>query len=100
MNDLPRQKLRELIQERGPQLCDDHKTCRTLLRQRCPEQRTEVNLLIDALQEHVADELRTAPAGQPMEPLLSRLTGALQSDLDISTEDGAGPSKPGRWPWV
>ena len=26
MNDLPRQKLRELIQERGPQLCDDHKT--------------------------------------------------------------------------
>src|SRR5262245_51433133 len=87
MNDLPRQKLRELIAEHGPQLCDDHKSCRSLLRQRCPDHKKEVNLLIDALQEHVADELRTAPTGQPIEPLVTRLAAALQGDLDLSPED-------------
>ena len=90
MNDLPRQKLRELIAEQGQQLCDDHKSCRTLLRQRCPDHRKEVTLLVDALQEGVADELRTAPAGQSVEPVVTRLVAVLQDDLDLSAGDARG----------
>jgi hypothetical protein len=81
MNDLPRQKLCELIAQHGPQLCDDRKRCRNLLREQCGAFKEEIRALDEALREDVADELRAAPGAAPPERV-ARLTRQLQQELD------------------
>jgi len=46
MNDIPRQKLQYIISQFGRVVCDEPKRCEALLRDLCPENRREINLLI------------------------------------------------------
>lgn len=86
MNDLPRQKLHEIIQIYGHSLCDDPRRCEALLRDLCPEYRGEIFVLVNALKGGVAAALRTQSDSVPPEPLLARLTQGLQDNLALSEE--------------
>ena len=48
MNDLPRQKLREIIVQHGRALCDDPKRCEAFLRDYCGQYGREIFILISA----------------------------------------------------
>jgi hypothetical protein len=87
MNDLPRQKLRELIAQHGNGLCDDPRRCNALLKEQCGTCKQEIRVLVGALAEQVTDELLTAPADAPRPELLERLRKQLQDALDLSEED-------------
>jgi hypothetical protein len=51
MNDLPRQKLREIIVQHGRALCDDPKRCEAFLRDYCGQYGREIFILISALKK-------------------------------------------------
>jgi hypothetical protein len=83
MNDLPRQKLRELLAQHGPALCDDARRCKALLREQCGAYKQEIRVLLDTLTEAgVIDELRAAPPDAPREELLTRLSRRVQEAAD------------------
>jgi parallel beta-helix repeat protein len=88
MNDLPRQKLCEIIVQYGRSVCDDPRRCEGLLRDLCPDHRREVFVLASALKERVAAELIASSAGVPYEMLLARLANRLQDNLGLA-EDAA-----------
>lgn len=73
MNELPRQKLCELIAEHGESLCDEPLRCEERLRDLCPNNPGEVNVLVDALRVGVATQLRSG-SPVPIELRLLRLT--------------------------
>lgn len=86
MNDLPRQKLREIIQTYGRSLCDDPRRCEALLRDFCPEYRGDIFVLVNALKQRVAADLLTRSESVPLKVLLARLTKRLQDEFDSSEE--------------
>src|SRR5436309_1688850 len=86
MNDLPRQKLRELIGTYGRELCDDPRRCRALLSDYCPRDRREISVLIGAQEEGVPADLLRSSAGLPWEALRSRLTRRLVDGRGLSEE--------------
>lgn len=59
LNNAVRDALRRLVERYGPDLVGDRVRLAGLLRDECPEHRREVNLLLDALDEHVVDTLRS-----------------------------------------
>jgi hypothetical protein len=87
MNDLPRQKLCDLIARHGPGLCDDPRRCNALLKEQCGTYRPEVRLLVGALTEGVADELGKAAPDAPRLELLDRVRKQFQDALDLSEGD-------------
>lgn len=87
MNDLPRQKLCDLIAQHGPALADDPRRCNALLKEQCGTYRPEIRVLVGALTEGVTDEMRKAPPDAPRPELLDRLRKQLQDNLDLSEED-------------
>ncbi len=84
MNDLPRQKLREMVSQRN--VLDDPRLCEALLRDLCGEHKREIFVLVAALKERVAADLLASPNGVPHEVLLSRLTRRLQDNLGLTEE--------------
>jgi hypothetical protein len=86
VNDLSRQKLKELIDTYGVALCDDPKRCEALLRDLCGEARREISVLVSALREGVASELLSFYKSTPREVLLSRLTRQLHESLALTEE--------------
>ena len=86
MNELPKQKLIELIKEYGFSLCDDPKRCKGFLLDYCGEHRREINLLINALNEGITTELRNLSQGIPKAIILSRLKDKLQTNLSVTEE--------------
>src|SRR5262249_18079484 len=87
MNDLPRQKLVELLARHGEKVCQDPQRCRALLREQCGTFKGEIKLLVDAITEQVPAELLTAPQGVAPEQLLGRLANQLQESLDLPPAD-------------
>ena len=87
MDNTPRQVLKELIATHGPTLTDNPQRCKGLLLDRCQAQRLEVNLLTDALEEHVHTDLRQASV-TPYPVLQARLVKRLQ-DNKGTAEDKA-----------
>jgi uncharacterized membrane protein/cell division protein FtsL len=88
MNDLPRQKLCELIAnpKYGRTLCDNPQRCEGLLRDFCGQYRAEIFVLVTALKEGVAGELlKSSPISVPQEIVLARLSKRLQ-DLGMSNK--------------
>jgi hypothetical protein len=57
MNDLPRQKLSELIENHGSAVLDDWERCQGWLQYSCPDHKREVNVLLAALRQRVPHEL-------------------------------------------
>ena len=89
MIDVPRQTLREIVAKHGRSVCENPKRCKALLRDYCPAQRREINVLIAALEERIGVELLAAGSSTtPREVLLSRLTNRLENHLAL-TEDAS-----------
>jgi len=77
MNDLPRQKLRQVLDEYGKKLCDDPKRLEAFLRDLCGEYKREIFALIGALEGGVPRDLMASHGDVPREMLLERLTRGL-----------------------
>ena len=88
MNDLPRQRLCEIIAQYGHSLCDEPRRCEGFLRDFCGEYKGEINALVSALKERVADDLLASSPSVPQEVLLARLTARLRNNLALA-EDAA-----------
>jgi hypothetical protein len=86
MNNIPRQKLHELITQHSHLICDDHKKCEAMLRDLCPEYNREINILITALREKVAADLLTVSDATPKELLLANLTKRLHDNFGFGEE--------------
>ncbi|HEX8175652.1 MAG TPA: right-handed parallel beta-helix repeat-containing protein [Pyrinomonadaceae bacterium] len=84
MNNLPREKLREIIARHGRALLEDPRRCEGLLRDYCGQYRREVSVLVMALEERVPIDLLSAPANAPREVLLARLAARLCDHLALA----------------
>ena len=84
MNELPRQKLRELVARHGPSVVRDARRCEALLRDHAGEYRREVSVLVAALEEHAPQDMLDAPAAMPRELLLARMARRLCDHLALS----------------
>jgi hypothetical protein len=85
MNDLVRRKLRELLATHGQELCNDWRRCRALLKEQCPKDKKEIDVLIETLRnDRVEEELLTLPQGADVAGLLPGLTAQLQEDSELS----------------
>lgn len=87
MDNAPRQVLKELIVTHGAALVDNPQRCKGLLLDRCQEQRREINILIQALEEQVTFDLRQASV-TPYPILQARLVKRLE-DMRAMTEEAA-----------
>jgi uncharacterized membrane protein len=85
MNDIPRQKLSEIITKYGDTACDPHR-CEGLLRDYCGQHQKEVFLLVNALYKGVASELVKSKNSVSQPIVLARLTKKLQDELGITEE--------------
>lgn len=84
MHDFPRQKLQELIQRYGADLCKEPKRCEALLRDACRgEYRREVFGLMNALKEGAMAELLNLPENVPVEGVRKRLGTRLHEHLGL-----------------
>ncbi len=81
MDDTPRQKLHYLIKKYGIELCDDANKLEAMLRDLCPQNKREINLIIGAQKEKVADNLIKSTANTPKEILIARFTQRLYDNL-------------------
>ncbi len=88
MDDSVQQELKRIIAIHGRRVCHDPQEFAAALREACPEQTPEVNLLIKALEDRVPGRLLALPDGMPWEPLTAPLVRRLVLDLGI-TEDEA-----------
>jgi WD40 repeat protein len=86
VNDLPRQKLCQIIAQYGPSLADDPRRTEALLRDFCGEYKREIFVLVSALREQVAADLLTSQTSVPREVLLAQLTKRLQENLALAED--------------
>lgn len=86
MNELPRQKLVELIGRYGVDLARDARRCEALLRDVCPQHKREIFVLVSAAKESVGIDLLGSSSGMPKDALLSRLSKRVHENLGV-TED-------------
>jgi uncharacterized RDD family membrane protein YckC len=86
MNNLPRQKLCEIITKYGNTLCNEPQRCEAFLRDFCGEYRREIFILITALKEGITAELLCSQNSVPHAVLVARLTSRFQHDSGITEE--------------
>lgn len=84
MNDLPRQKLIEIVAKHGKSIVEDARRAEALFRDNFGEFRREIAVLKMAVEEGVARDLATAPANSPRGVLIARLTQRLVDNLALS----------------
>jgi len=84
MSDFIRQQLQYIITQYGRAICDDHRRCEALLRDLCPENKREVNVLVIALKSKVAEDLMKITDAMPKEIMLSRLFKRLEDDYGLA----------------
>jgi hypothetical protein len=83
MDDLPRQKLAELIRRFGREIAGDARRCEALLKDACPQHKREIFVLVSAAKESVGVELLGSSSGAPKEALVSRLTMRVHENLGL-----------------
>ncbi len=86
INDVPQQKLCEIIARYSVSVCDDPRRCEGLLRDYCGGYRREIHALVSALKDRTATELLSASEGIPSEVLVARLTKRLQDNLGLAQD--------------
>lgn len=86
MDNTPRQILKELVATHGPALTDNPQRCKGMLLDRCQDQKLEVNLLTQALEEQVPADLRQISTGTPYPILQARLVKRLHDNKGIAEE--------------
>ncbi|HEY0173876.1 MAG TPA: right-handed parallel beta-helix repeat-containing protein [Pyrinomonadaceae bacterium] len=84
MNEQPRQMLREIVARHGRPVVHDARRCEGLLRDYSARHRREVSVLVSALEEHVPEDMLTAPAGTPRAVMLKRLARRLSDNRALS----------------
>jgi len=84
LNDDARAKLRELVVQYGPTLCNDPRRCEALLRDVCGEHRREIHLLVGAVKERVAADLLDSKGRVETEVLLVRLVQRLEHNMAVT----------------
>jgi uncharacterized protein with WD repeat len=88
MEDLPRQKLIQLVARYGPSLSTDPKRTEGLLRDFCGAYKPEIFVLVSALKENVAADLLSLQNSVPYQVSSAQLTRRLQDNLALA-EDAA-----------
>ena len=86
MNEIPREKLREIIKRYGLTLVDDPRRVRALLLDHCGQYRREIFVLAQAQEEAVAEDLLEIPDSVPLTMLLSQLTHRLVENRALSPD--------------
>lgn len=86
MNDIPRQKLREIIIQFGRGLIDEPRRLEGLLNDLCGEYKREIFVLVNAVKAKVPEDLLVSRGNLPQEVLLVRLTNRLVDKLALSDE--------------
>jgi len=86
MSDVPRETLKHIHEQYGDDVCADVRRCEGLLRDLCGEYRREIFVLISALEEGVADDLRTMTAQLPLSVVIPRLAAELHETTALSEE--------------
>lgn len=82
MNNLPRQKLSEIIRRHGRKIVDAPRRCEGLMRDNFPAHRREIAVLTAALEERIpADLLDSGKSLSPRAALLARLAARLHEDV-------------------
>lgn len=84
MNDVPRQKLSEIVAKYGASVIENPRRCEGLLRDYCGEFRREVSVLTMAVEERVPLDLLAAAKSTPRPVLLGRLSQRLCDNLALS----------------
>jgi hypothetical protein len=88
LNDLPRQKLREIVARYGPDVVGDARRCRALLLDFCGEHRREIFVLTSAQEEDVPATLQALPESLPLTVTVAQLTQRLVRNRALA-EDAA-----------
>lgn len=86
MNDIPRQKLAELVARFGPTLSEEHQRCEGFLKDLCGKYKAEINVLICAARDNVGTELLNTSSGISKEILIKRLANRLHENLGIDMQ--------------
>ncbi|NEP61840.1 MAG: hypothetical protein F6K31_33625 [Symploca sp. SIO2G7] len=90
MNNLPRQKLGELIEKYGSSLYEEPKRCEGMLRDLCGQYRREIAVLISAINQNlVAEMLEQKKNNIPPKLFLGRLARQMQDNLAIAEDASA-----------
>jgi WD40 repeat protein len=86
MNELVRQKLREIVQQHGRPPLTDPRLCESLLKDYCGQHKKEIFVLVCAVREQVAADLLTSADSMPREMLHALLIKRLQNNLALTEE--------------
>jgi len=84
MNNLPRQKLCEIVAIYGDSLYEDDRRTEGLLRDFCGEYKREIHVLVSAVKEKVPTSLLSSQHSLPVEILLPRLRKRLVENRAIA----------------
>jgi WD40 repeat protein len=88
MNELVRQRLREIVLKHGLPPLSDPRLCESLLKDYCGQYKKEIFVLVCAVREQVAADLLTSQDSVPREILHPLLIKRLQNNLAL-TEDAS-----------
>ncbi|HKQ51088.1 MAG TPA: WD40 repeat domain-containing protein [Pyrinomonadaceae bacterium] len=86
MNELVRQKLREVVLKHGRPPLHDPRLCESLLKDYCGQYKKEIFVLVCAVREQVAADLLTSEGSMPREMLHALLSKRLQNNLALTEE--------------
>lgn len=84
--NVPRQKLREILEMYGRPICDEPQRCEGLLRDLCAGHRREIFLLVAALRERVVPDILASLDILPDAVIVSNLVKKLCDNLGLSKE--------------
>ena len=84
--NVPRQKLREILELYGRPICEEPQRCEALLRDLCVGHRREIFLLVSALRERVVPDILASLDILPDAVIVSNLVKKLCDNLGLSSE--------------
>jgi hypothetical protein len=85
--DMPREKLKELVERNGDSLLEDRDRCEGLLKDYCGGHRREISALVGALEERVPMELRSSwQTAMTPEAMRARLVQRLEDNRGLAPE--------------
>ncbi|MBS1850456.1 MAG: hypothetical protein JST79_06060 [Acidobacteria bacterium] len=87
MNDVPREKLRELLEKHGETLLQNPDRCEGLLKDHCAPYRREISVLVGAMKERIPGELKGSwQSSMSPEAMRARLVQRLQDDRGLAPD--------------
>jgi hypothetical protein len=85
--DMPREKLKELVEKNGDSLIEDRDRCEGLLKDYCGGHRREISALVGALEERIPLELRSSwQSAMTPEAMRARLVQRLEDNRGLAPE--------------